>query len=322
LSAVVADRVFLVPAVSSCTVPQGNNGRRRGVLVLDIWDKAAAKPKVTRTRSAPAAGSWRATPYASQPASSADVSDASSAAARSFYSLMNGNGQHSSSNGNGNGQHSSSSIAAPTDSIYNPVHSHQPDPSVMQLWTDKPRFSSHQQAYGAENQQHHDPWRQQQQPQPQQPRIFVPPPPSHATSEEFARWQALQSVMAALQHSSGVYIDRQSVSLLLSRPAFLHACCHSVGCAEMRAHTCMQLHQLPCAHGASTACVCEQAVPVSLTRSLVCPAHVVLNLAAVPAELDHWVDDPTDPRMLAADRRLAALTASLGSDSPLAAAMV
>lgn len=40
------------------------------------------------------------------------------------------------------------------------------------------------------------------------------------------------------------------------------------------------------------------------------------------AELDHWTDDPTDPRMLAADRRLAALTASLGTgtDSVAAAA--
>eukprot|EP00775_Hariotina_reticulata_P002125 gene2125-2444_t len=38
------------------------------------------------------------------------------------------------------------------------------------------------------------------------------------------------------------------------------------------------------------------------------------------AELDHWVDDPTDPRMLAADRRLAALTASLGTASGVATA--
>lgn len=60
----------------------------------------------------------------------------------------------------------------------------------------------------------------------------MPQPRPGATAEEYARWQALQSVMAALQHS---------------------------------------------------------------------------------AELDHWVDDPTDPRMLAADRRLAALTASLGA---------
>ena len=91
-----------------------------------------------------------------------------------------------------------SSIASPTDGIYDPVQSHQPDPNVMQLWTDKPRF-------GGETQQHHDPWRQQQQP-PQKPRIYVPPPPSGATTEEYARWQALQSVMAALQHSSGVLV--------------------------------------------------------------------------------------------------------------------
>lgn len=189
-------------------------------MVLDIWDKAAVKPKVTRTRSAPAAGSWRATPYASQPGSSADVSDASSAAARSYYSLMNSNG---SSSGNGH----SSSIASPTDSIYDPVHSHQPDPSVMQLWTDKPRFSSPQPVYGADTQQHHDPWRQQ----PQQPRIFVPPPPSHATSEEFARWQALQSVMAALQHSSGVCV-------CVRFPTLLPACC-PLSCAGVRVRTCL-----------------------------------------------------------------------------------
>ena len=35
------------------------------------------------------------------------------------------------------------------------------------------------------------------------------------------------------------------------------------------------------------------------------------------SELSHWVNDPTDPRMLAADRRLAALTASLGASSGL-----
>lgn len=46
----------------------------------------------------------------------------------------------------------------------------------------------------------------------------------------------------------------------------------------------------------------------------------MLLLLFLSAELDHWVDDPTDPRMLAADRRLAALTASLGSDSSEAVA--
>lgn len=160
------------------------------MLVLDTWEKKSVASKVRRSRSSPA-GSWRSTPYSSQPANSGsiDISDASSAAARSYYSLMNGNG--------------SSSVASSTDSIFDPVHSHQPDPNVMQHWTDKPRFSSPKPSYAAEHQQHHDPWRQPQQPQPQQPRIFVPPPPSHATSEEFARWQALQSVMAALQHSSG-----------------------------------------------------------------------------------------------------------------------
>lgn len=178
---------------------QGNNGQRRGVLVLDTWEKNAVKNKARKSRSsssAAAAGSWRSTPYASQPANgtSVDVNDASSAAARSYYSMMNGNG---------------SSIASPTDGIYDPVQSHQPDPSVMQLWTDKPRFNSSQPSYAADNQQHHDPWRQQQQQEQQQhvqkPRVFVPPPPSGATSEEYARWQALHSVMAALQHSSGAH---------------------------------------------------------------------------------------------------------------------
>lgn len=161
--------------------------------MLDTWSKNSSKSiKARRPASQrPPAGSWRSTPYASQPGSAADVTDASSAAARSFYSLMN-NG----SNGSG--------LASPTDSISDPVHSHQPDPNVMQLWTDKPRFGAT--PYGAqEHQQHHDPWRQQQQEQAQQqaPRIFVPPPPSGASTEEYARWQALQSVMAALQHSSG-----------------------------------------------------------------------------------------------------------------------
>lgn len=247
--------------------PQGNNGRRRGVLVLDIWDKAAVKPKVTRTRSAPAASSWRATPYASQPGSSADVSDASSAAARSYYSLMNG------SSGNGH----SSSIASPTDSIYDPVHSHQPDPSVMQLWTDKPRFSSPQPAYGAETQQHHDPWRQQ--PQPQQPRILVPPPPSHATSEEFARWQALQSVMAALQHSSGVCVCVRCFPPCSCLHAGLSAVLRCV-CSHMPA--CMLiplcLWHLHCLHLLAQ-------TPLLLTHFLMFLVHVSYNCAAT---LQSW----------------------------------
>lgn len=51
----------------------------------------------------------------------------------------------------------------------------------------------------------------------------------------------------------------------------------------------------------------------------------VLSVCLSVTELDHWAGDPTDPRMLAADRRLAALTASLGSNSnaaAMAAAMV
>lgn len=168
------------------------------MLVLDTWAKATSAKKASRR--APA-GSWRSTPYSSTPApsSDADISDASSAmAARNYYSMMNGSSD---------GASSSSLAAASTDNIYDPVHTHQPDPSVMQLWTDKPRFgSSGAPQYAADNQQHHDPWRQQQQQerhQQQEPRIFVPRPPAGASSEDYARWQALQSVMAALQHSSG-----------------------------------------------------------------------------------------------------------------------
>jgi hypothetical protein len=183
----------------STSLVQGNNGRQRGVLVLDTWQKTAPKSKARRAAvpRSPIAGSWRSTPYASTPAngnngSSNNISDASSAmAARSYYSMMNGNG--SSSNAD---------IASPTDGIYEPVANHQVDPNVMQLWTDKPRFgtSMQQPSYAAEHQEHQDAWRAQQ---PQQPRIFVPPPPSGSSNEAYARWQALQSVMAALQHSSG-----------------------------------------------------------------------------------------------------------------------
>lgn len=182
--------------ISSLFVLQGNNGRQRGVLVLDTWQKTTTKP-TPRKRPAAAAGSWRSTPYSSVPANSTDdISDASSAvAARSYYSMMNG----SSTNGE------DSSLSSPTGGMHDPVHSHQADPNVMQLWTDKPRFSSAAAGYsGAQHQQHHDPYRHQQQ-QPKQPRIYVPPPPSGATTEEYARWQALQSVMAALQHSSGQF---------------------------------------------------------------------------------------------------------------------
>jgi len=73
----------------------------------------------------------------------------------------------------------------------------------------------------------------------------------------------------------------------------------------------------------SIICVVWPANPCDCTvaaHQRVCAVFFVISFA----ELDHWVDDPTDPRMLAADRRLAALTASLGSDSnaAMAAAMV
>ncbi|WIA42683.1 hypothetical protein OEZ86_008641 [Tetradesmus obliquus] len=139
-------------------VAQGNNGRRRGVLVLDTWSKAVKR--TTKSKAPYGRGvSWRSTPYSSVPA-------------------------------------------------------------------------------GQQHQAHQDPWsggqQEQQQQEPPQPQVYVPPPRAGAGPEEYARWQALQSVMAALAHSS---------------------------------------------------------------------------------EMDHWVEDPTDPRMLAADRRLAALTASLGTGS-------
>jgi hypothetical protein len=145
-----------------------------------------------------------------------EISDASSAlAARSYYSMMPG-----------------------AAAIRDPLHSHQPDPNVLQHWTDKPRFQSTQQQPA-----HARAHAQEQHEAPPQARVWVPPPPHGAGPEAYARWQALQSVMSALQHSS---------------------------------------------------------------------------------ELDHWSDDPTDPRMLAADRRLAALTASLASatGTAMAAAMV
>lgn len=164
------------------------------MLVLDTWSKASNTYKVRRS---PPAGSWRSTPFSSVPANGSDsssasgfdISDSSSAAARSYYSLMN---------------------HRPTDGIYDPVHSHQADPNVMQMWTDKPRLSSPH-AYGGVQQQHHehqDPWRQQQHEQQhqQQSRIFVPRPSAGASNEEYARWQALQSVMAALEHSAGVCV--------------------------------------------------------------------------------------------------------------------
>jgi hypothetical protein len=226
-------------------VAQGNNGRRRGVLVLDTWSKASkkAKFKVPYGRGS----SWRSTPYSSVPAgasgvavhtdsprfggssSTNDIDNASSAmAARNYYSMME---QHGSSSSSSTSLESSREAAA---SIRDP-NMQQHDPNVMQHWTDKPRFAQQQ-----SHQPQQDPWsnnpqdQPEEQPEPPQPQVYVPPPRVGAGPEEYARWQALQSVMAALAHSS---------------------------------------------------------------------------------ELDHWVEDPTDPRMLAADRRLAALTASLGTGS-------
>ncbi|WIA22231.1 hypothetical protein OEZ85_004559 [Tetradesmus obliquus] len=229
-------------------VAQGNNGRRRGVLVLDTWSKAVKR--TTKSKAPYGRGaSWRSTPYSSVPAgatgvavhtdsprfggsssSADDIDNASSAmAARSYYSMMEQQGSSSSSMDLSSSREAAASIRDPS------VQQH--DPSVMQHWTDKPRFSP---SSGQQHQAHQDPWsggqqeQQQQQQEPPQPQVYVPPPRAGAGPEEYARWQALQSVMAALAHSS---------------------------------------------------------------------------------EMDHWVEDPTDPRMLAADRRLAALTASLGTGS-------
>ncbi|KAF6262639.1 hypothetical protein COO60DRAFT_601225 [Scenedesmus sp. NREL 46B-D3] len=224
-------------------VAQANNGRRRGVLVLDTWSKASKKAKAKPPHGK--GSSWRSTPYSSVPAGatgvavhtdsprfggSEDINSAASAvAARSYYSMMEIQGSSSSL--------SSSREAASGIRDPNPQ---QHDPNVMQHWTDKPRFAQ------SGHQAHQDPWSNPQdqpeaQPEPPQPQVFVPPPRAGAGPEEYARWQALQSVMAALAHSS---------------------------------------------------------------------------------ELDHWVEDPTDPRMLAADRRLAALTAGLatGNSSNVATA--
>jgi len=227
-------------------VAQGHSGRRRGVLVLDTWSKASSKATKSRSynRRSPGA-SWRSTPYSSVPAGASgvavhtdsprfeagaggtmDIEDASTAmAARSYYSMMDPQGRPFVS---------STEVAEATAHIREPERQ-QVDPSLAHLWTDKPRFAQAPQ----QHQQHQDPWQQQPPQQPEAPQIFVPQPPAGAHTEEYARWQALNSVMVALQHS---------------------------------------------------------------------------------AELDHWVDDPTDPRMLAADRRLAALTARLGTASGVATA--
>lgn len=143
---------------------QGVSGRRRGVLVLDSWSKSgAAKPKRgksfggQRHPSSPAP-SWRSTPYSSLPGGlaaqhnadgsmdvttasprfggGADIDDASSAmAARSYYSMMQGGGLEAAAE------------------IRDPAPRPQHDPSVVQLWTDKPRFTGVQQ-----HQAHQDPW--------------------------------------------------------------------------------------------------------------------------------------------------------------------
>ncbi|KAF8056234.1 CAF1-7 [Scenedesmus sp. PABB004] len=239
-------------------VAQGNNGRRRGVLVLDSWTKShrrANRRGPYAGRGAP--GGWRATPPSGQAAyaQTADgvavhtdsprfgYADAAPGAGDEAGGVAQARGRYSRMDGG-----AGAALARPLDGIRDtPVGAPAPEPGVMQHWTDKPRFAAN------EHQAHQDPWgggaaaaaaAQQQQQQgeaPEVPRVFVPPPRAGATPEEHARWQALQSVMAALQHS---------------------------------------------------------------------------------AELDHWTDDPTDPRMLAADRRLAALTASLGAGAAAAAAVV
>lgn len=147
-------------------VAQGQTGRRRGVLVLDSWAKASnKKPSWARSFGRQQPGSWRSTPYSSLPAgdngsgvavhtdsprfgTSFDIDNASAAvAARSYYSMMD----HQSSSRSRNG--SSSGL----DQIRDPAVQH-PDPSVMQHWTDKPRFPTS----AGQHQAHQDPWKQQQ----------------------------------------------------------------------------------------------------------------------------------------------------------------
>lgn len=156
-------------------VAQGQTGRRRGVLVLDTWSKATAKKTSWSKSFARQPGSWRSTPYSSVPAGprsssstgpngvavhtdsprfgeSVDIDNASAAvAARSYYSMMSHYGTGS----------SSSSGTGSADEIRDPVVQQQ-DPSVMQHWTDKPRFAAGQ------HQAHQDPWNRQPEHQEQQ----------------------------------------------------------------------------------------------------------------------------------------------------------
>ena len=108
------------------------------------------------------------------------------------------------------------SIATSTANIRDSIPAvQQPDPNVIQHWTDKPRFSE------PVHQAHQDPWGQPQaqhggrpdsQAQPEVPRVFVPQPRQGASPEEMARWQALQSVMAALERQVHVAPDCSNVA--------------------------------------------------------------------------------------------------------------
>lgn len=107
-------------------------------------------------------------------------------------------------------------------------------------------------------------------------------------------------------------------------PALFLPACWPFSCAEVRvfAHACMHVDTLVSVAPPLPAFVGPDALVAHSLPHVSCACFI--QLRCHPTELDHWVDDPTDPRMLAADRRLAALTASLGSDSPaaMAAAMV
>lgn len=306
-------------------VAQGVSGRRRGVLVLDTWAKAAAKKSSWARTNRQQPGSWRSTPYSSVPAGSRssssssgvavhtegprfgnaiDIDNASAAvAARSYYSMMD---------------HAADGSSSGVENIRDPVRQQQ-DPNVMQHWTDKPRFAA------AHHQAHQDPWNSQSAAyQEQQVGCIV-------GSNAFFWARALcigtvgccMSCIVCRKHAFVVMQDCQSSSQGQNAPNT--ASSNLIYCIWHLTHCCcityLQEQYQP-------RIFVPQPQPGSSPEEYARwqALQSVMAALAHSAELDHWVEDPTDPRMLAADRRLAALTASLGAGvdgvAAAAAAMV
>jgi hypothetical protein len=193
----------------SMNVPQvqAKKGKRRGVLVLDSWKPAAGKGKVgVRARGGPPTPppetAWVNNPHASVPVGHMSVhTDAPRFAGSSSSGVTGLGGANSMTDRLWQVEHmvgSSSSTASSSSSGQSNGQTHDPL-AVHHMWTDKPRFGSSRDDADVEGL---TPGQYSQ----SSSSGFDPIPAvgltGSSSAEDLSRWQTLNSVIQALQHSS------------------------------------------------------------------------------------------------------------------------